>query len=364
MQLASVPRPTQQRLRGLATILTALALLLGLPAAPLAANGPLDVPRKALALAPGPSLVATPELPDGTYRYLVNGQPSLMIGMGYNPIYRNLSNAQRAARYDRDFAMLCRVGVNTVVGWDADKGYDQDKFDEVTLNAAARHDLGVLMPFYLPATGNYLDSAFLNQLLEGAKAKVLRFRDHPALRLWGVGNEVLDDMPDPAMAEPFLAFYIPLVDAMHALDPNHPIIYRAAEDTHIALMAEAAARDGRDRPWLLFGTNSYSGRLGEIIDGWPARGYNKPLFVTEFGAEDSWPGGRAMGYRDMWRLIRAHGSFVLGGAPYAWTTAGPEPTDAKWGLLDADGRPVDLTFGILSIDWLREPQNQQRRPCG
>ncbi len=320
-----------------------------------------DVAGAADPKAPGPSIVSIQRVPDGSYRYVVNGQARILIGMGYNPIYRQLTDAQRAARYDRDFAMLCQAGVNTILGWDADKGYQQDKFDQLTLDSASRHDLGVVMPFYLPAEGTYLDPVFLNQLIDQAKAKVMRYKDHPALRMWGVGNEVLDDMQEATMAEPFATFYAWLADVVHALDPNHPVIFRGAEDTHTATMAEAAGRDGKDRPWLVFGANIYSDRLAQMLGAWPSRSFNKPLFVTEFGAEENWPGGRAAGYRDMWRLIRSHPEYVLGGAPYAWTIAGPEPTDPKWGLMDLNARPADSSFSLLSAEWAREAQNKGRR---
>ena len=56
----------------------------------------------------------------------------------------------------------------------------------------------------------------------------------------------------------------------------------------------------------------------------------------------------------MWRTIRAYPQWVLGGAPYVWTTQGPEPVDAKWGLMDGQSRPVDNTFDLLKDAWLQE----------
>ncbi len=53
----------------------------------------------------------------------------------------------------------------------------------------------------------------------------------------------------------------------------------------------------------------------------------------------------------MWRSIPAHSAYVLGGAAYAWTTEGPEPTDKKWGLMDGESYPVDDTFEQLASEW-------------
>ncbi|MBI2910575.1 MAG: hypothetical protein HYY05_00425 [Chloroflexi bacterium] len=57
----------------------------------------------------------------------------------------------------------------------------------------------------------------------------------------------------------------------------------------------------------------------------------------------------------MWRIIRQYPGHVLGGAPYVWTTEGPEPVDQKWGLMDAESRPVDDTFELLAAEWRQEP---------
>ena len=56
--------------------------------------------------------------PDGAYQYLVDGQPQVFIGMGYDAIYRYLSDDERAASYRRDFQILRDAGVNTITGWD------------------------------------------------------------------------------------------------------------------------------------------------------------------------------------------------------------------------------------------------------
>ncbi len=309
----------------------------------------------------GPSRVLVDKPEESVFRYLVNGEPQVFIGMGYNPIYRYLSDEERAANYDRDFRILCRAGVNHITGWDADKGYEQDKFDEVTLNYAYKYGIGVVMPFMLPWDGNYQDEAFRQDLLNQAAAKVARFKDHPALRMWGVGNEVVLDGLPPEMMPAFGRFYLELVDLMHSLDPNHPVIYRESEDFFVPVIVRFLQRTPPERQWLLYGMNIYTMELERILDTWPYYGFDRPLFVTEFGAEEFWPGGRAMGYLDMWRMIRSHPDYVMGGAPYVWTTEGPEPVDQKWGLMDGNSRPVDDTFKQLRADWLKE--KGARRAC-
>lgn len=338
--------------------LATLALVITLSAGPVTglAEGPLEPDEP-----PIPNTTIIEDMGDGSFRYLVSGQPQVFIGMGYNPIYRYLSDEERAASYDRDFRILCQAGVNHIIGWDADKGYDQDKFDELTLDYANKYGIGVVMPFYLPGDGDYRDEAFTLDLLEQAAAKVMRFKDHPALRMWGVGNEVLMEIPGMEDREAFGLFYLQLADLIHILDPNHPVIYREAEDYFVSEISVLWQGDAPERPWLLYGMNIYSDNLERILQDWPTYGLNRPLFITEFGAEPDWLGDRADGYLAMWWTIRGYPSYVLGGAPYAWTVEGPEPTDPKWGLIYGDGQPVDDTFPLLKQFWKLE--NGGPRSC-
>jgi len=301
-----------------------------------------------------PSYVAIVKEPDGSYQYQVNGEPQVFIGMGYDPIYRHLSDAQRAANYRRDFQILRDAGVNTITGWDADKGYEQDKFDELTLDTANDYGIGVVMPLNLPPEANYEDPAVVDDLLSQARAKVERFKNHPALRMWGVGNEVFWEM-DPEMYPAFQDAYLKIIDLFHQMDPHHPVIYREAEDRYMPEIIDMLSASGDMRPWLTFGLNIYNKDPDPMLSQWPSYGLDRPVFVSEFGAEGDTPEERAEGYLDMWKAIRAHPDIVMGGAPYVWTTEGPEPTDKIWGLMDGSSKPVDGTFAALAAAWRTEP---------
>ncbi len=304
---------------------------------------------------PAPPSIVTVGNVGMRYTYMVNGKESVFIGMGYNPIYRTLTPPQRTAAYRRDFKILCQAGVNTITGWDLDKAFAQDKFDELTLDAAQQYGIGVVMPMYMPPDRDYTDPGLLGYVLNETVGKVQRFKDHPALRMWGVGNEVLMVMP-PEMHASFLQVYLNVIDLIHQIDPNHPIIYREGEDQFVPMLAQLLQDSGNPRPWLQYGMNIYDKDPEPLLRGWPSYGLNRPLFITEFGFEGTNPAERAQGYVKMWRGIRAHPDYVMGGAPYAWSAAGPEPTDAKWGLMNANSVPVDETFARLSQQWRMEPK--------
>lgn len=308
----------------------------------------------AKAAAAEPSVVTIAKQPDGSYQYVVNGQPQVFIGMGYDPIYRYLPQSQRAANYRRDFQLLKNAGVNTITGWDADKGYEQDKFDELTLDTANQYGIGVVMPLNLPPELDYSNPDVVSELMAEGKAKIERFKDNPALRMWGVGNEVYWEM-DPDMYAAFSQAYLQIADMFHQLDPNHPVIYREAEDRYMPVIIDSLRNSGDMRPWLQFGLNIYDKDPRPMLSRWPDYQLDRPVFVSEFGWQGDTPAERAQNYLDMWHGIRQFPKWVMGGAPYVWTTAGPEPTDKIWGLMDQQSRPVDNTFALLSAAWRTEP---------
>jgi hypothetical protein len=312
-------------------------------------------PPASAAPAAGPSHVEVVGA-NAHFQYLVNGQPQVIKGMGLNTQYaQQLSPEDRAARLDADMAELHALGVNTVLGW------DPAEFDEVLLDAAQRHDVGVVMPFDLDPEADYTDPNLRQRLHDEVLAWVARYRDHPALRMWGVGNEVLHKIVHPAWVGPqdpnrdrnaraFSDWLIATADDIHAVDPDHPVTYRSAEDAFVPWLAGAVQRAGRqDRPWFVFGTNCYQGYLQEIVDNWPESGMPTALWVSEFA-----PGGMAIpdrpdGFSTMWGYVRSHPDYVLGGAVYAWTRNGPEGVDRNFGLTD-DGVPVDgRSLDTLSV---------------
>jgi len=267
--------------------------------------------------------------------------------MGLNTQYASqLTAAERRARLDADFREMQALGVNTVVGW------DPAEFDDVLLDVAQQHDIGVVMPFDLRPDVDYSDPAVRSELTHEVLAWVQRYRRYPALRMWGLGNEVLHKIVHPAWVGPqdpmqerqavaFSNWLVETADAIHAADPEHPVTYRDAEDAFVSWVADALQQHpSPPRTWFVWGTNCYQDYLGSLVDNWPEQGTGMALWVSEFA-----PGGLAIpdrpaGFEQLWADVRRHPEWVLGGAVYAWTRNGPEEIDRNLGLTD-DGTPVD-----------------------
>jgi hypothetical protein len=289
------------------------------------------------------------------YRFslTVDGAPMVVRGMGYNPWYAGLPVEERRARYDRDFAAMQEIGVNALEGW------FQDQFDEVTLDAAQRHGLRVIVPFELNQDYDYADPAIRERFRGEVGDWVRRYRKHPAVLMWGPGNEVMhrlifptavkgqQDASAEARADAYAAFYVELMDMIHELDPNHPVVYRDAEDLYFARFRQAFQRDGKPRPWFIYGMNVYTQRLAEDIERWPSHAVDAPLLISEFSPGGVGPVERPQSFGWYWSVIRARPEMVLGGVVYTWSTQGPEDLDRVFGLTDPDGKPVDGSVAAL-----------------
>lgn len=269
------------------------------------------------------------------FTYLVNGRPEIIRGIGYNAMYQGLPLEERAARYDADFAAIRSLGANTIIGWG-----EQREFDELVLIKAHQHGLGVIMPYFMDPLGDYADAEYREAVRQDVVAWVNRFRGFPALRVWGLGNEVIHLLGNED-AKLFASFYVELADLVHRSDPDHPVAYRGAEDANIEHLILAFQADGQPRPWMLFGMNIFTFRIEQAIKSWPDWNWDVGLFFSEFGPLGLPPEERPEAFSRMWEAIEGAPGVVLGGLLYVWTTAGPEKVDLAFGLVDETGTPVD-----------------------
>jgi beta-galactosidase/beta-glucuronidase len=309
-----------------------------------------------------PSTVTIEQTPDNSWQYVVDGQPTVIRGVGYNPQYAGLPSADRQQLYQRDFSAMRRLGFNTIEGW------FEPQFDSVTLDAAAHNHIGVLMPFELNQDWPYEDPNVQQSILDHVSAYVQKYKDYPAVRMWAPGNEdmhrilyphLVSKQNDPqasARAAAFAAFLPVLVDRIHELDPNHPVVYRDAEDVYLSQLKSTFEATGVQRPWLVYGANIYSlSRLQEIIARWPSQWIGGPLIISEFAPSGANRADRPTGYQQNWSVIRSRPDVVLGGLAYTWATNGPEELDRVFGLVDSDGAPTDGSLAALSAAWLDSP---------
>lgn len=170
---------------------------------------------------------------------------------------------------------------------------------QVVLDMAADRDLYVIVcltnfyadvptypqgdGIYYVSSGGYtiLGDAFFtggyqNNYLPQATYLAERFRDHPAVFAWQVGNELRDDWNRTA----FVNFCLAVSSAIRAVDPNHMISTGISGTRILGISYEEKVRLHQGFDFLT--THNYNGSDWEN-DISLAQALNKPLIIEEAG---------------------------------------------------------------------------------
>ena len=172
-----------------------------------------------------------------------------------------------------DLETAHRLGANSVRTWGT------QNLDHI-LDRANRCSMSVLAGIWLshdPA--QYLSDAYKDRQTKEILDQVDAFKDHPALLMWALGNEVnLEGADTPAAWQ----FIDDLTRRIHRADPDHPVIsviaWKPATLDHISAWA----------PHLdAVGINAY-GALPDVRAMMDNTAYKGPYIVTEWGVTGHW----------------------------------------------------------------------------
>lgn len=139
---------------------------------------------------------------NGKYTLYRDGSPFIVKG---GAGYTNMST-------------LKAIGGNTIRTWDTTNL-------KAILDEAAANGLAVIVGFYVPASkymsSFYQDDKKVTAQYTAFRNVVLKYRSHPALLMWCLGNEV--DFPFKPNYNKFYTVYNALLDMIHREDPDHPV---------------------------------------------------------------------------------------------------------------------------------------------
>ncbi len=196
------------------------------------------------------------------YVLIRNNQPFLIKGAAGNSHMQELKEA----------------GGNTIRLYDT---IDLKK----NLDAANELDLAVIVDIPLPKYGD--GSHFYEKDLTSAKMKienlVSRFKDHPALLYWNVGNELY--YPTFHVPTPFFDSFNSLVDLVKQTDPNHPVSTAIIGGNRRRLASVVMKSPQLD----LISINSF-GNLTELKERMEplALLWDGPYVISEWGVNGPW----------------------------------------------------------------------------
>ncbi|MEM9056953.1 MAG: glycoside hydrolase family 2 TIM barrel-domain containing protein, partial [Pseudomonadota bacterium] len=263
----------------------------------------------------------------------------------------------RGAGGDADLALLAAAGGNSLRTWGAD---DLD----ARLDAAHAQGLSVAVGIWLGHERHgfdYGDPAQVQAQFEIARQVVLKYRDHPAVLLWGIGNEMegFEAGDNPAIWKAVNA----IAAMAKELDPHHPTMTVTAE-----IGGERVASINR---WCqaidIHGINAYGGGPS-LLERYRKAGGVKPIVLTEFGPPGAWEVGKnawgapleptstrkAQHYREAYERVVTDGAGLTLGS-YAFTWGFKMEATATWfGMFLSNGARLAAVDTMTEL-WTGKP---------
>jgi exo-beta-1,3-glucanase (GH17 family) len=201
---------------------------------------------------------------DSGYQLMRGGEPYVIKGAGMGV---------------DDIGRFAAHGGNSIRNWTTTSEY-QDP--QALLDSA--HEHGVTVALGLPMRAerhgfDYDDPDAVAKQLEAFREDVIKYRDHPALLAWIIGNELNHSYSNPAVYDA-----VNSVAAMiHDLDPNHPTT-TTLSGFKPDVIEEIKAR----APQLDFISFQMYGSLFGLPEMLAGSGFTDPFMVTEWGTIGYW----------------------------------------------------------------------------
>lgn len=277
---------------------------------------------------------------DGTYQLYRGGEPYEIKGAG-------LENA--------DLAILVSHGGNSIRTWRTD---NSKATGMELLNDAFRHGVSVTLCIEIGRERHgfdYDDKAAVAKQLEYARTEVLKYKDHPALLTWMIGNE-----PNLLFKNPRVFDAVNDISKMiHSLDQNHPTSTALA-----GFNAELAALSESRMPDLDFVSIQMYGDIVNLPRYLKEIGYTQAYMVTEWGSIGHWEvrktawdapveqnsSEKAANYLKSYQVaIASDPQHILGSYVFLWGQK-QERTPTWYGMFLADGSETE-TIDVMQYIW-------------
>lgn len=208
---------------------------------------------------------------------------------------------------------------------------------------------------------DYGNEAQLTKQRDMVRAAVRKYKDHPALLMWGLGNEMEGPESDGKDTRIWKELNV-LAAIVKEEDPAHPVM------TVIAGAATSKVKGILENyPNIdILGVNAYSGASGAVRAAKQA-GWKKPFVLTEFGPQGHWevsktPWGapiepssrdKAASYYATMSLLAENSDICFGSYVFLWGQK-QEVTSTWYGMFLASGEKlptVDAACYVWSGKW-------------
>ena len=254
--------------------------------------------------------------------------------------------------------VLAASGGNSVRTWGVDDlGRELDEAQKRGLTVTAGIWLGHRRHGF-----SYESMPQVAEQYEKARAAVLKYKDHPALLMWAVGNEMegYEGGDDAAV----WSAVNNIAAMIHRVDPNHPTMTVVAE-----VGGRRVESINRLCPAIdVVGINAYGGGP-TVAERYRKAGGVKPFVVTEFGPAGTWETekndwgapaeltstAKAERYRATYEasILSRKGKDCLGSYVFAWGNK-QEATATWFGLFLPDGTRLEAADEMRLL-WSGQP---------
>ncbi len=210
---------------------------------------------------------------DGSFMLLRNGEPYQVKGAGLGT---------------GDLGLLAESGGNSVRTWGIEQ-LERIVDGKTLMDRAQELGITVSVGFWVahPRHGfDYGNAASIERQRNQLREAVLKYRDHPALLTWGLGNEMEAFGPGETDVRIWKELNH-LAGMIKQLDPHHPVMTVLSSATP----AKIEAIDEHYPNLDILGVNSYGGAasVGRTVR---EAGWNGPYMLTEFGVAGTWEVGK------------------------------------------------------------------------
>lgn len=288
---------------------------------------------------------------DNHFQLLRNGEPYYIKGAG--------------TTFDK-IKILAHNGANSCRTWSTEtEHYTADQF----MDSAHNYNLTVTLGLDVQKERkgfDYNDSVAVKKQFEFIKNEVIKYKDHPALLVWGIGNELNLNYSNPKVWDAVND----IAKMIKEVDPNHPTT------TMLAGIKEFDVKEIAKRcPDLDFLSIQMYGDLPNLQQRIKESGYDGPYVVSEWGATGHWEVARtewdapieqtskekAESYIHRYRVaIESDSLRCLGSYVFFWGQK-QERTPTWYGLFTEDGNPTE-TIDAMHFLWKGKwPENRAPR---
>jgi hypothetical protein len=205
---------------------------------------------------------------DGKFQMFVNHQPFYVKGAGLE-----FGNQEKLAAH----------GANAFRTWRTENGRESC---QVVLDRAHANKLYVAMGIEVGRERHgfdYNDPVAVAKQLEAIKAEVLKYKDHPALLTWIIGNELNHRATNPKVWDAVNE----ISKMIHQVDPNHPTMTALAGISRDLINQIKTRAPDLD----LIGIQSYAD-IVNLPRYLKESGWDRAYLVTEWGATGHWEVGK------------------------------------------------------------------------